>query len=77
MASRRTGTVEGTIVVVQEQTFRLVTADGRALHLTLGVHGWPFPRELARLRDAGTAVAVAYDGEPGTTTATARVVRPV
>ena len=77
MTDGRTKSAKGTIVVVQEQAFRLLTADGRALHLTLGVYGWPFPQHLARLRDAGTAVEVEYDGEPGTTTATARVIRAV
>lgn len=76
MAGGRTKTAKGKIAVVQEQTFRLLTDDGGALHLTLGVYGWPFPQDLARLRDAGTAVEVEYDGEPGTTTATARVIRP-
>lgn len=69
-------TARGRIAVVQEQTFRLVTAGG-PLHLTLSVHGRPFPWDLARYRDAGTEVEVEYTGVPGTATATAYSVRPV
>lgn len=70
-------TARGRIAVVQEQTFRLVTADGAPLHLTLSVYGRPFPWDLARYRDAGTEVEVEYAGVPGTATATAHSVRPV
>lgn len=77
MAGDTTRTARGRIVVVQEQAFRLLTDDGRGLHLTLGVYGWPFPQDLARFRDAGTTIEVEYDGEPGTTTATAHVIHPV
>ncbi len=76
MADDGAKTARGKIVLVQEQNFRLATDDGRVLQLTLGVHAWPLPERLARFRDAGTAVAVEYDGEPGTTTATARLIRP-
>lgn len=77
MAGGRTKAARGKIVIVQEQAFRLLTEDGGALHLTLGVYGWPFPQNLVEFRDAGTVVEVEYDGEPGTTTATARVIRAV
>lgn len=69
--------MRGRIVLVQEQSFRLITDDGRGVHLTLGVFAWPFPHRLKQLRDAGTEVEVEYDGVPGTTTATARLIRPV
>jgi hypothetical protein len=73
----QTKTARGRVVLVQEQTFRLVTPDGKALHLTLSVYGRPFPWGLTRYRDARTEVEVEYEGEPGTTTARAHSVRPV
>jgi hypothetical protein len=75
--TREPKTVRGRLVLVHEQAFRLVTPDGRAIHLTLGAHGYPFPRALTGYRDAGIEVEVEYEGEPGTTTGKATFVRPV
>lgn len=68
---RATQTVRGRIVMVQEQTFRLLTDEGRVIQLTLGNFAWPAPNHLSRFRDDGTLVAVAFAGEPGTATARA------
>jgi hypothetical protein len=72
-----TRTVRGRIIAVQEQSFRLLTADGSPFHLTLSVSGRPFPWDLSHYRDAETEVEVEYVGVPGTTTANAQSVRPV
>lgn len=55
----------GHVVAVQEQRFRLTTADGKSLLLTLATHANVFAGDLARFRDERIAVRVEYTGAPG------------
>ena len=61
-----TGTDEarGVIVVVQEDRFRLLTADGQGLAFILGARAALGSAELRRWRDAALPVVVRYRGEP-------------
>ena len=64
MATDRTHEAQGTIAVVQEQRFRLITDTGQGLLLTLA-HDAPLDEsELHRLHDTGMHVVVEYEGEP-------------
>jgi urease accessory protein UreE len=67
-------TVRGRITVVQEERFRLLTDDGRGLLLDLAADANVDADELLALRDAGTHVAVEYEGEPNLASGVARRV---
>jgi urease accessory protein UreE len=56
--------VQGTIVVVQEQRFRLVTGGGQGLLLTLAANAPLDDGDLRRFQHEGTHVEVEYAGEP-------------
>ncbi len=57
-------TVQGTISIVQEQRFRLITDGGQALLLTLAENAPLNARDLRRLQQDGARVKVEYAGEP-------------
>ncbi|MCX6020282.1 MAG: hypothetical protein NTZ05_00840 [Chloroflexi bacterium] len=54
----------GVISIVQEDRFRLITADGRGLGFILGARSWRTAGDLRRWRDAAQPVEVRYHGEP-------------
>jgi hypothetical protein len=72
--------VLGKISIVQEERFRLVDGDGRALLLTMAAS---VPLEISDLQHferEGTEVEVEYSGEPNVTSGVAqriRALRPV
>jgi hypothetical protein len=70
-------TVQGTISIVQEERFRLVTSDGRALLLTMAESAPLEIRDLQRFRDEGTKVEVEYAGEPNVDSGVAFQIRAV
>ncbi len=57
-------TIQGTIVAVQEERFRLVSSEGQGYLLTLAKEAFTSPRELDSWRRANTLVEVRYDGQP-------------
>jgi hypothetical protein len=70
-------TVQGHITIVQEQRFRLATAGGQVLLLTL-THNAPISHAgLVHLRDSGALVRVTYTGDPNTASAAAQAVELV
>jgi hypothetical protein len=76
MATGRTHVAQGTIAVVQEQRFRLITDAGQGLLLTLA-HDAPLDAgELHRLHDANLHVVVEYEGEPNLDSGVAHSVKP-
>ncbi len=64
MATDRTHVAQGTIAVVQEQRFRLVTDAGQGLLLTLAYDAPLDESDLHRFHDTGMHVVVEYEGEP-------------
>lgn len=68
-------TIEGRILIVQEDRVRLKTDDGGVLLLSLP-HGcrWTMS-ELQRLHRENARVAVEYEGEPNTEEAALRSLR--
>lgn len=67
--------VQGRIVAVQEQRFRLLLPDGRVFLLTLGRFATTGERELKALRDAGTTVEVDFTGQPHRLGGVAHILR--
>jgi len=64
MATDRMHVAQGTIAVVQEQRFRLITDAGQGLLLTLA-HDAPLDdQDLRQLHDLNLHVVVEYEGEP-------------
>ncbi len=57
-------TVQGTIVAVQEERFRLVSREGRGYLLTLAKHASTRTRELEDWRKGQMLVEVHYSGQP-------------
>ena len=71
-AQRRSGTrVSGVITVVQETRFRLLTATGQSLILTLAHNANLTPEALCRLLEQRAVVVVDYQGEAGLASGTA------
>jgi hypothetical protein len=67
--------VEGRIIAVQEQRFRLLTDGGQTYLLTLA-RGAPLDaQELSELRRAAARVVVDYSGEPNLAGGVARSVQ--
>ena len=64
MATDRTHMAQGTIAVVQEQRFRLITDAGQGLLLTLAYDAPLDESDLHRLHATGVRVVVEYEGEP-------------
>ncbi len=64
MATDRTHVAQGTIAVVQEQRFRLITDAGQGLLLTLAYDAPLDEGDLHRFHDTGAHVVVEYEGEP-------------
>ncbi len=75
MKGSRARTARGTITVVQEERFRLVTDDGQGLLLTCrsGLDG----RDLCRWHANQTHLVVEYEGEPNLVSGVARSIRPI
>ena len=69
-------TTSGTIAVVQEERFRLITDDGQGLLLTLSRKAPVTPEDLWRYHRQASHVTVEYSGQPNTETAVAQQVRP-
>ncbi len=64
MATDRMHVAQGTIAVVQEERFRLITDTGQGLLLTLA-HDAPLDeQDLRRLHEANLHVVVEYEGKP-------------
>jgi hypothetical protein len=69
-------TATGRITIVQEQRFRLVTASGQGLMLTLAHNASVGAGDLSYFRDSQTPVVVAYEGQPGMSSGVAHTIRP-
>jgi len=66
---------QGTIAVVQEQRFRLITDTGQGLLLTLA-HDAPLESsDLRHMHDANMHVIVEYEGEPNMDSGVARSIK--
>jgi hypothetical protein len=76
MATGRTHVAQGTIAVVQEQRFRLITDAGQGLLLTLAYDAPLDGKDLHRLHDANLHVVVEYEGEPNLDSGVAHSVKP-
>lgn len=70
-------TIQGTIVAVQEERFRLVSPEGQGYLLTLAKPISTHTRELETWRSASTLVEVRYDGQPNLENGVAWRIRPV
>jgi hypothetical protein len=70
-------TVQGTISIVQEERFRLVTDGGQGLLLTLAENASQDERDLRRFHRQGTHVEVEYIGEPNLDSGVAYQIKPV
>ena len=68
-------TTSGTIAVVQEERFRLISDDGQGLLLTLSRKAATTPEDLWRFHRQASRVLVEYSGQPNTETGVARQVR--
>ena len=64
MATDGTHVAQGTIAVVQEQRFRLITDAGQGLLLTLAYDAPLDESDLHRFHDTSMHVVVEYEGEP-------------
>lgn len=69
-------TASGTIAVVQEQRFRLITDEGQGLLLTLSHKARANPNDLWRYHREAAYVLVDYTGEPNMETGVATAVVP-
>ncbi len=69
--------VTGTLAVVQEERFRLLTDNGQALLLTLANNPWTTELDLCRWHESGTHVSVEYEGEPNLASGVARRIWPL
>jgi hypothetical protein len=67
----------GHITVVQEERFRLTTADGRSFLFVLDRKSPVQIAAVRRLQKAHTPVRVEYSGEPNTGSGIAQLVEPV
>ena len=65
----------GTIAVVQEERFRLISDDGQGLLLTLSRKAATTPEDLWRFHRQASHVVVEYSGEPNTDSGVAQRVR--
>ncbi len=64
MAADKMHVAQGTIAVVQEERFRLITDTGQGLLLTLA-HDAPLDdKDLRELHEANLHVVVEYEGKP-------------
>jgi hypothetical protein len=70
------GAAYGTIVVVQEERFRLLTASGQGLLLTLARTANATRSDLLRWQRARTPLFVAYSGEPNLASGVAQRLLP-
>ena len=75
MATDRTHVAQGTIAVVQEQRFRLITDAGQGLLLTLAYDAPLDDKDLHVLHDANRHVVVEYEGEPNLDSGVAHSVK--
>lgn len=75
--SARIQIVIGRVIAVQEQRFRLATADGKNVLLTLATHARVGGSDLARYRDQGRLVRVEFTGEPGLASGSARRIEAI
>ncbi len=64
MATDRMHVAQGTIAVVQEERFRLITDTGQGLLLTLAYDAPLDGADLRQLHQANRHVIVEYEGEP-------------
>ncbi len=69
--------VTGSILLVQEGRFRLMTDDGRGFLLTLAHDAGIEPSDLERLHRENVRVEVEYEGDPNLVSGVARRVRAV
>jgi hypothetical protein len=67
----------GSLIVVQEQRFRLLTDRGQGLLLTLAPTAPVQTEDLCRWYEAQMPVTVEYTGEPNLTSGIAHQVRPL
>jgi hypothetical protein len=70
-------TIQGTIVAVQEERFRLVSPEGQGYLLTLAIPISTRAQELETWHRASTLVEVRYDGQPNLESGVAWHIRPV
>ncbi len=73
----RKRTVRGTIAIVEEERFRLVTDCGQGLLLTLAEKAHLENKDLQRFHRAGVPVEVEYSGEPNLDTGVAYKIKLV
>ncbi len=64
MAANKMHVARGTIAVVQEERFRLITDSGQGLLLTLAYDAPLDGQDLRRLHEANLHVVVEYEGKP-------------
>jgi hypothetical protein len=69
-------TTSGTIAVVQEGRFRLITDQGQGMLLTLSRKASATPEDLWRYHRQASHVIVKYSGQPNMETGVAEQVRP-
>lgn len=70
-------TVLGQVLLVQEQRFRLITAGGQSLLLTLDNHASTTMGQLASYAAQQRHVLVRYSGEPNLASGVAHSVQPI
>jgi len=70
-------TIKGRIIAIQEERFRLLSAEGQGYLLTLSKHASTQPQDLERWRKGDTLVEVRYRGQPNLETGVAWSVWPV
>ncbi len=76
MARKRSQTVKGRILIIQEERFRLLGEKGQCLLFTLAHNASPDISEIEKWRDADIPVLVEFEGEPNLESGVARSVRP-
>ncbi len=68
---------QGTLLLIQETRFGLLTSDGRGLFFALSPSARSPPGQLQAWYRARVPIVVDYEGEPGLESAVAHAIRPL